>query len=95
MGTTPGLGTAPAGPTAHAHCATTAAEPTTSKQGMNPPPKWQLDQLECMASLSNPVREFTSQPVTSLMMNHKMLKTFTVMVWTMFIIISTNVHCGT
>ena len=95
MGSTPRLGTAPTGPTTHTHHATTAAEPTTHKRGMNPPPKQQLDQLKCMASLSNPVREFTSQPVTSSMMNHETLKTFMVTVWTMFIIISTNVRCGT
>ena len=83
MGTTPGLG------------ATATAKPTTSKQGMTPPLKRQLDQLECMASLSNPVREYTSQPATSSMMNHKMSKIPMGMVWTMFIIISTNVHCGT
>ena len=95
MGTTPGLGTAPTGPTACAHCATTATKPTTSERGMNPPPKQQLDQLECMASLSNPVREFASKPVISLTMNHEMSKTFMVTVQTMFIIISTNVCCGT
>ena len=83
MGTTPGLGAA------------TATEPATSKRGMTPPLKWQLDQLEHMASLSNPVREFASQPATSSMMNHETLKTLMGTVQTMFIIISTNVHCGT
>ena len=96
MGTTPGIGTATASTTRTCHCCTTAAaKPTTTKRGMNPPLKWQLDQLERMASLSNPLREFASLPATSSMMNHKTSKTLMVTVRTMFIIISTNVRCGT
>ena len=83
MGTTPGLG------------ATTATKPATSKRGMTPPLEWQLDQLECMERLPNPVREYASPPATSLITNHKMSKTLMGMVWMMFVIISTNVRCGT
>ena len=83
MGTTPRLGAA------------ATAKPTTSKRGMTIPPKQHLDQLECMASLSDPVNAHASPPLTSLMMIHEMSKTSMVMVQTMFIIISTNVRCGT
>ena len=83
MGTTPRLETA------------AATEPATSKQGMTPPLEQQLDQLKCMASLSNPVKEYTSWPATSSTTNHEMSKTPMVMVWTMFLIISTDVRCGT
>ena len=82
MGTTPRLGAA------------TTAEPTTSKRGMTPPLEWQLDQLEHMERLPNPVREYVS-PTTSMTMNYEMSKTLMETVQTMFIIISTNVHCGT
>ena len=84
MGTTPRLGT------------TAAAKPTTGKRGMTPPLERQLDQLERMERLPNPVREYAS-PTTLTTMNYKMLKTVTPMgtVQTKFIIISTNVHCGT
>ena len=84
MGTTTGLGTA------------AAAEPTTSKQGMTPPLEQQLDQLERMVSLPNPVNAHASPPpTTSMMTNYKTLKTLMETVWMMFIIISTNVCCGT
>ena len=82
MGTTPRLG------------ATATAEPATSKRGMTPPLKWQLDQLERMECLPNPVREYAS-PTTSMTMSYKTSKTPTGTVWMMFTIISTNVHCGT
>ena len=82
MGTTPRLGTA------------AAAEPTTSKRGMNPPLERQLDQLKHMERLPNPVREYASL-TTSMMMNYEMSKTLMGMVRMMFIIISTNVHYGT
>ena len=84
MGTTPRLGTA------------TAAKPTTSKRGMTPPLEWQLDQLEHMERLPNPVREYASLPLTTLMtMNYETSKTSMEKVRMMFIIISINVHCGT
>ena len=79
MGTTPRLGTA------------AAAKPTTSKRGMTPPLKWQLDQLEHMEHLPNPVREYASPLLTtSTMTNYETSKTPMETVWMMFIIILTK-----
>ena len=79
MGTTPGLGTA------------AATKPTTSERGMTPPLKRQLDQLERMEHLSNPVRECVSPPLTtSTTMKYETSKTSMEKVQMMFIIISTK-----
>ena len=79
MGTTPRLGTA------------TAAEPATSKRGMTPPFKQQLDQLERMECLPNPVREYASPLLTtSTMTNYETSKTPMETVRMMFIIILTK-----
>ena len=61
---------------------------------MTPPFKQQLDQLERMEHLPNPVREYTS-PTTLTTMNYETSKTLMGTVRMMFIIISTNVCCGT
>ena len=63
-----------------------AAEPATSKRGMT----------LIWASLPHPVREYASPPpITLTTMNYETSKTSTEKVRTMFIIISTNVCCGT
>ena len=80
-----GLGSTRVGTTPRLGTAT-AAEPATSKRGMT----------LVWASLPHPVREYASPPPTTLTtMNYETSKTSTEKVWTMFIIISTNVRCGT
>ena len=53
----------------HRHCCQ-ATEPATTRRRMNLTPQWQLDQLECMGSMSDTVND--PEPKTSMI--HEMLK---------------------